>query len=248
MNLIKTKPHLFNHTAWEPILDHNQPKNIMQITSHDNIYTQLKDLQQDIIFLDTETDGLNIHKNNILSICMTTINLAKNPLHSAKQTETEYLIKPKNDYIIDQNATASQIHKITQMNLNQKGHLLEHIGQNIVKLLTNKIVVGFNINKFDIPIIRQNLKRHNIILPPLKTIDLYQAHHKLIQHNLQSALKDLHCYPIPNNLHHTAKADTDACIRLLASLTNKLNLPTTKDLYMFKHNQNSKQSIFNTNI
>jgi len=248
MSLLKTKPHLFNHTAWKPNISPNQSKTIMQITSNDIIYDQLKDLQQDLIFIDTETDGLNIYKNNILSICMTTININKDPLQSLKPMENHYYIKPKQNYVIDQSATASQIHKITQMDLNKNGQDLNDIGPIIINLLSNKIVVGFNINKFDIPILRQNLKRHNMILPPLHTIDLYQAHHKLVKHNLQSALKDLNCYPIPNNLQHTANADTDACIRLLASFTYKLNLPQSKDLYIFKHDPTSKGSIFNTNI
>jgi uncharacterized protein YprB with RNaseH-like and TPR domain len=248
MSLLKTKPHLFSHTAWKPNTLLKQPKTIMQITSHDLIYNQLKDLQQDLIFLDTETDGLSTYKNNILSICMTTINMNTNPLDSSIPIEKLYYIKPGQNYTIDQNATASQINKITQMDLNNKGHHLKDIGTTIIKLLTEKIVVGFNINKFDIPMLRSNLKRHNLTLPPLQTIDLYQAHHNLVRHDLQSALKDLICYPIPSNLQHTANADTDACIRLLASFTKKLKLPTSKDLYIFKQDHTAKRSIFNTKI
>jgi uncharacterized protein YprB with RNaseH-like and TPR domain len=244
MSLLKSKPHLFKHTSWEPTTT-TSPKSIMQITSHENIYTQLKDIQQDIIFLDTETDGLNVHKNNILSICMITINMQPNPLYSDKPTEHLYLIKPHQNYTIDQNSTASQIHKISQMNLNKNGLNLKIIGPTIVNLLTNKIIVGFNINSFDIPILRNNLKKHNITLPPLQTIDLYQAHYKLIKHNLQTALKNLNCYPIPTNLQHTANADADACIRLLAEFTKKLKLPTNKDSYNLSHMPHLKNSIFN---
>jgi len=239
MSLLKTKPHLFNHTAWEPSTLPNQPKIIMQITAHDLIYNQLKDIQQDFIFLDTETDGLSTHKNNILSICTTTINMNTNPLYSYILTETLYCIKLNQNYTIDQNATASQINK---------EHNLKTIGPTIIKLLNEKIVVGFNINKFDIPILRSNLKRHNLILSLLQTIDLYQAHHKFVKHDLQSALGDLIYYPIPSNLQHTANADTDVCIRLLASLTNKLNLHQSKDLCIFKQENTSKRSIFSTKI
>jgi hypothetical protein len=35
MSLLKTKLHLFNHTAWEPSTLPNQPKIIMQITALD---------------------------------------------------------------------------------------------------------------------------------------------------------------------------------------------------------------------
>ena len=125
----------------------------MQITSHDLIYNQLKDLQQDLIFLDTETDGLSTYKNNILSICMTTINMDTKPLYSPIPTEKLYYIKPKQNYIIDPNTTASQINRITQMDLNNKGHDLKIIGPTIIKTLTEIIIVGVNINNFDIPML-----------------------------------------------------------------------------------------------
>jgi oligoribonuclease (3'-5' exoribonuclease) len=67
--------------------------------------TQLKDIQQDLIFINTET-GLNTQKNNLLSICMTTIDFNKSPLHSFTPTEIHYYIKPKQNYVIDQNVTA----------------------------------------------------------------------------------------------------------------------------------------------
>lgn len=247
MSLLKTTPHLFKHTKWEPSTLNSSPKTLLQITSHDMIYNQLKDLQNNIIFIDTETDGLNTYKNNILSICLTTIKMEQNILHSSNPQEHHFYIKPNKDYKINPNCPASQVHKISQTTLNQKGHYLTEIGPTIIKLLANKIAVGFNINNFDIPMIRNNLQRHNINLPPIKTIDLYQAHHKLIKHDLQSALKDLLCYPIPNHLQHSANADTDACIRLLAALTDKLNLPTNLNSYLNTHTQNyNKHSIFNT--
>jgi uncharacterized protein YprB with RNaseH-like and TPR domain len=58
------------------------------------------------------------------------------------------------------------------MDLNNKRQDLKTIGHTIIKL-TNKIVVGLNINSFDIPMIRNNLKRHSLNLPHLQTIDLY---------------------------------------------------------------------------
>jgi uncharacterized protein YprB with RNaseH-like and TPR domain len=245
MKKIKQKPQLFihDHQYHTPLI----PRNILQISSHYLIYNQLKDLQKDLVFIDTETDGILTHKSNILSLCMTTINLKESCIQSPNFTEHSYYIKPSTNYTVDTTGEAFKVNKISQTDLDTKGSPLPSISPQILQLLNNKIVVGFNINSFDIPIIRNNLKRFNIILPPLMTIDLYQAHHKLIRHDLNSALRDLKCYPIAHQSQHSANADTESCIRLLAAFTKKLNLPTTKQHYLSQYSTSDKHQIFQTN-
>lgn len=248
MNKMKQNPHQFSmilKTPKEPIYS---PKTILQISSHHQIYNNLKALQNDIIFIDTETDGISTYSSNILSICLTTITLNENPLASPNPTEYLFYIKPHKNYKVDTNGQAFKINKISQKTLDEKGKPLLPISPIILNLLKNKIVVGFNINSFDIPIIRNNFKRININLPPLMTIDLYQAHHKLVKHDLNTALKDLQCFPIPENNQHTANGDTDACIRLLAAFTKELNLPLTKNTYISTHTSTNKHDIFHTHI
>lgn len=229
MSLIKQKPHLFDHTL--TLRKSKKPWSIMQIASHKTIYEHLKSLQHKLIFLDIETDGINIQQSNILSICLTSINLKSNPLLSDKHKEWMNYIKPHLNYNVNTDDEAFKVNKITQKTLDQSGISLLTISDKLIQLLTTNICVGFNINKFDIPIIRNNLKKHNKLLPKIQTIDLYQAHHQLKPHNLSTALKDLNCYPIPSQLLHSATGDTDACIRLLAALTLELKLPTTPDGY-----------------
>ena len=248
MNKMKQNPHLFSmilKTPQEPI---HSPKNILQISSHYKIHHHLKHLQNDIIFIDTETDGLSTHKSNLLSICLTAINLNENPLTSPNPTEHFFYIKPHSSYKIDTNGEAFKVNQISQNTLNQEGKYLASITPTILNLLHNKIVVGFNINSFDIPIIRNNLKRINVTLPPLMTIDLYQAHHKLVKHDLSTALKDLRCFPIPQNDKHTANGDTDACIRLLAAFTEELDLPLSKNTYISTQTSINKHAIFHTHV
>lgn len=242
MKKIKKQPHLFIHDR--KTLPIPNPRTILQISSHQFIFDQLKHLQNDIVFIDTETDGTSIHSSNILSICMTTINLNHNPIYSSNNTEHFYYIKPHNKYIVNTQSDAYKINKITQFDLDTYGIPLSSIYNLIHSLLTTNIVVGFNINSFDIPLIRKNLKTLNCHLPPIMTIDLYQAHHQLVKHDLESALKDTICYPIEHNLQHSAKADTDACIRLLAALTKKLNLPSTKHAYISQFIPNKRFQPF----
>jgi len=248
MNKIKQKPHLFPMIFKTPQQPIYSPKNILQISNHHQIYHQLKFLQNDIIFIDTETDGLSIHKSNLLSICLTTIKLNENPINSPNSTEHLFYIKPHNSYHINTNGEAFKINKISQTTIDKEGKTLTSLTPTILNLLNNKIIIGYNINSFDIPIIRNNLKRINITLPPLMTIDLYQAHHKLFKHDLNSALKNLRCFPIPKEHQHTANGDADACIRLLAAMTKELNLPLTKNTYISTQTPTNKHNIFHTHI
>jgi hypothetical protein len=80
------------------------------------------------------------------------------------------------------------------------------------------------------------------------TIDLYQAHHQFTKHDMNSALKDTICYPIEHHLQHSAKADTEACIRLLAALTSKLKLPLSKQSYLSQFTPNKRYQTFQTQI
>src|ERR1700737_1824494 len=248
MRKIKIHPHLFNHDKKSLITPSPNPRTILQLSNHELIFNQLKHLQQDLVFIDTETDGTSIHNSNILSICMTTINLTKNPIQSPKYTEHFYYIKPHDKYKINTKSDAFKINKIKQTDIDKYGIPLKSIYHIIFPLLTTKIVVGFNINSFDIPLIRKNLKNLNLHLPPIMTIDLYQPHHQLIKHDLNSALMDPICYPIEIHQQHSAAADTEACIRLLAAMTQKLNLPQFKHIYLSNFIPCKKYQIFQTQI
>jgi uncharacterized protein YprB with RNaseH-like and TPR domain len=248
MNKIKLNPQPFMTALRSPKQVNNPSKSILQISNHHQIYQQLRNIQNDVVFIDTETDGISTHNSNLLSICLTTIDLKENPIASPNHTEHLFYIKPSNEYTINTNSDAFKINQISQSTLDTKGSELSQVAPIILKLLTTRIAVGFNINSFDIPIIRNNLKRINTTLPPLMTIDLYQAHYKLFKHDLNSALKHLKCYPIPKNDQHSANADTDACIRLLAAFTKELNLPSTKETYLTQCLTRNKHQIFQINI
>jgi uncharacterized protein YprB with RNaseH-like and TPR domain len=203
-----------------------QPRNLLQIASHNLIYKQLKNLQRQILFIDIETDGLP-PKCEMLSICLTSINLSPKAEDSPNFNEEFYFIKPSPEYKINYHSQAYKINKISQNNLDNEGTTLSNIGDYLIQKLTENTIIGYNINSFDIPIIRKSLAKINKLLPPINTIDLYKAHHKMIKHDLSSALQSVQCYPIPEHLSHTATADTEACIRLMAALTEKMNLPKT---------------------
>jgi uncharacterized protein YprB with RNaseH-like and TPR domain len=248
MEKIKQKPHLFPTLSKSPKQIIQTPRNILQISSQNLIHHQLKNLYNDIIFVDTETDGLSTYKSNLFSICLTSIKATDHHTFPLTSKEHLFYIKPNNSYSVNTDNQAYKINQISQTTLNSKGISLSSIASLILDLLTSRIVVGFDINSFDIPIIRNNVKRINITLPPLMTIDLYQAHHKIAKHDLSSALKDLRCYLIAQDSLHSANGDADACIRLLTAFTKDLQLPLTKNSYLSHNNINNTHQIFQTNI
>ena len=231
VNIQKSHNYLLPSPSPSPqmIRFNEKPRSLLQLSSHYEIYEQLKDIQKDIIFLDTETDGLPPNCN-MLSICMTSIQLNKNPLESENYNEQFYYIKPNENYRIDYRSRAFQINKISQKNIDN-GIFLSNLGEHIINTLQNKIVIGYNINSFDIPVLRNNLRKVKLKLPPIETIDLYNIQIKKHRRDLSSTLKDLICHPIEENVKHTATADTEACIRLFAAQIKKYNLPRTKELY-----------------
>jgi uncharacterized protein YprB with RNaseH-like and TPR domain len=217
-----------------PIRTYEKPRSLLHLNSHYEIYNQLKNIQQDIIFIDTETDGLPPNCN-ILSICMTSINLKENPQESENYQEEYFFIKPNENYKINYKSKAYQINKITQENIDN-GFYLSYLAEYIIEKLSNKIVIGYNIKTFDIPILRKNLAKHNYVLPKLEIIDLYNIQIRKTKNDLSSTLRNLNCYPIDENLRHNATADTDACIRLFAAQTKKYNLPKSKEEYIRNKN------------
>jgi uncharacterized protein YprB with RNaseH-like and TPR domain len=246
MNLLKDKPSFFHCNSSTNITKNisKHPRNILQISMHDFISKQLYDLQNDLIFFDIETDGLSLH-SNILSICLSNLCLKPNTIFPKSHEEHLIFLKPNTNYQIDYKSKAYEINKITQEDIDNSPYTLDMIADYIINIFTKKIIVGFNINKFDIPILRNSLKIHNKILPPIKTIDLYQAHYKIQKHDLSTALKDLLCYPIDSKAIHQANADANACIRLLAACTEKLDLPTNLNEYLNLYQLSTKNQIFN---
>ena len=52
--------------------------------------------------------------------------------------------------------------------------LLSELWPDIFEMMSNSHLVGYNINNFDIPMLKYNIGRHNMFMPNLKgSIDLY---------------------------------------------------------------------------
>ena len=179
-----------------------------------------------LIFLDIETDSLNINTANILQISLLEIQCSNNSLNPfiIKPLCNSY-IKPYNNYIIDKNNKSTKIHNITQKQIDKAPHFHE-LAMDIVDQTVLATLVGFNIQYFDIPILLKNLKNSKQNPGWTHTIDLAQAYWKYFPSTLENALKAL---KIQHEPLHNAQNDAIACIDLLAALIIHNKLPTNPE-------------------
>ena len=205
-----------------------------------------------LAFLDLETDGLNIETANILQIAIIipVINSQYESLHYFK-TWSSY-VKPHEGYKQIDNS-AYHINHIGDKELETAPSLYE-ICQEVENLLKNKIIIGYNCNSFDIPILKRHLERNDCQLPHKFSIDLFPACWKNKKQTLADAIKAYNLKPNPNP--HDALADASCCIDLLLKLIEEKELPNNEeellDLYSSSKNTWHKRKInvieFNQNF
>lgn len=189
-----------------------------------------------LAFLDLETDGLNLHNANILQIAIIKPFVDpenESPPHA--KTFCKYIL-PFKGYR-QKNNNAYHVNHIGDQEL-QHAPLMERAAPIIANLLKDTIIVGYNLNKFDIPILKNNLGVHNIKLLHKFTIDLYPACWKDKKQRLADAIKAYNLNDNPNP--HDAEADASCCADLLSELIERNELPNSEkelvDLFNSENN------------
>ena len=220
MGLMQVKSHLFTHKTPTTHI----PRSLPCIFSQKLIIKNLLPFMDNLIYLDIETDGL-AKSSNILSITILKA-FVKAPFSSEVIIEPliQAYTKPSPDYTIDPHNPAIQVNKISQSQLDNSTTSLQDLAPKITELLEAHTTVGYNLNKFDIPILLTHLQALGFTPRCTKTLDLYQSSFQIFKNNLPSALKRLHCYKIPEDQIHTSNADAEACIRLLAAFQSHHNI------------------------
>jgi DNA polymerase III epsilon subunit-like protein len=189
-----------------------------------------------LAFLDLETDGVNLDTCNILQIAIIkpTVDPNYESLHHLK-TFNKYIL-PFKGYC-QQNNKAFHINKIGDQQF-KYAPLMQTAAPIIAKLLENTIIVGYNSNQFDIPILKRHLNAYDNQLLHKFSIDLYPACWKDKKQKLPDAIKAYNLNDNPNP--HDAEADATCCMDLLCELIERNELPNTEcdliDLYDSKSN------------
>ena len=178
-----------------------------------------------LAFLDIETDGTNINTANILQVAIV------KPVVDLEHDTLSYLtswsryILPWEGYSQKDNK-AYHINHIGDKELESALEIEEAI-YDIAYHLENTVIVGYNVNQFDIPIIKRHLEKYQEPLLYKYSIDLYPAIWKNKKQKLEDAIK---AYNLPINSNpHDAKADASCCMDLLYEVIERNELPGTEE-------------------
>jgi DNA polymerase III alpha subunit (gram-positive type) len=183
-----------------------------------------------LAFIDLETDGLSPDKNNILQVAIIT----NNEDHTLNKW-VRYVL-PKH-YTSEKDNQAYHINKIGWDKLKNAKSIM-HYWPTIKTLLKDRIVIGYNIHKFDLPFINYHARLDGYELEYSYSIDLYPATWKKRQG--QKLIDALNLYKIPLTNAHDALGDIEPCIELMANLATDgiipQNIPDLEELIISPDN------------
>lgn len=167
-------------------------------------------LKKPIVFFDLETTGINVASDRIVEICVLKIN----PDHT-EETFTAR-VNPK----IPMSKEAVEITGITDNDLKDCPTFAE-IAPKLNKFIENCDLAGFNSNKFDIPMLAEELLRagYDFDMKKRRAIDVQVIYHKLEQRNLAAAYK-FYCGKDLTDAH-SALGDTRATYEVLKAQLEK---------------------------
>jgi len=169
-------------------------------------------ISKPICFFDLETTGVNVSLDRIVEISILKIFPNRN-----KESKT-WLVNPGVPIPLE----ASNIHGITN-DIVKNEPLFKMIASDIKSMINNCDLAGFNSNKFDIPLLAEELLRSEIdfSLDNVATIDVQNIFHKMEQRTLSAAYQ-FYCGKSLDNAH-SSKADTLATYEVLESQIEKYN-------------------------
>jgi DNA polymerase-3 subunit epsilon len=176
-------------------------------------------LEKPIVFFDLETTGINIGTDKIVEI-----SILKVFPNGNKESKT-WLVNPEMEIPKD----SSDIHGITNEKVVAEPTFKE-LAPQVSELITGCDLAGFNSNRFDIPLLAEELMRAGIDfnMNDRKAIDVQVIFHKKEQRTL-SAGYQFYCGKELEGAHG-AEADTNATYEiLLAQLEKYEDIGTTVD-------------------
>ncbi len=161
-------------------------------------------LTRPLIFFDLETTGISITNDRIVEISVVKIS------PGGKRQITTRRVNPQMPIPAD----ASAIHGIYDKDVENEP-AFELIATNLLKYFVDCDLAGYNILKFDIPLLTAEFKRCNLVFSAENrhVIDAFNIFCKKFPRNLASAY-DFFCGKTIENAH-SAEADTLATLEIL---------------------------------
>ncbi|MGA9212681.1 exonuclease domain-containing protein, partial [Kaistella sp.] len=153
---------------------------------------------------DLETTGINVAKDRIVEICI----LKVNP--DASRESKTWLVNP--EMPIPKESTA--VHGITDEKV-ANAPTFKEIAPKIMEMISGSDLGGFNSNRFDVPLLAEELLRAGLDfdLSKFKLVDAQTIFHKMEPRNLTAAYQ-FYCKKDLENAH-SAEADVLATFEVL---------------------------------
>lgn len=161
-------------------------------------------LRNPLAFFDLETTGINIAQDRIVEIAVLKV------MPNGDQTKYVEKINPTIPIPIE----SSLIHGIYDEDIKDKP-TFKQIAKNLAKMLEGADLAGFNIIRFDVPLLVEEFLRAGVEfdISKRKFIDSQRIYHMMEPRNLSAAYK-FYCKKKLEDAH-TAEADTIASFEVL---------------------------------
>ena len=176
-------------------------------------------LERPIVFFDLEAIGINVMRDRIVEICVVKV------MPSGEKEVKKRLINPE----IPIPPQATEIHGISDEDVKNEP-TFKQVSRSFFDFLGSCDLSGFNLLKFDIPLLAQEFKRANLIFDTRerKVVDVQRIYHKNEPRTLVAAVK-FYCNEELEGAHGS-EADTLATIKVLeAQLSRYHDVPKTVD-------------------
>ncbi|MBN2638057.1 MAG: 3'-5' exonuclease [Bacteroidales bacterium] len=167
-------------------------------------------LKRPLAFFDIESTGLNITRDRIVELCIVKV-------HPGNKTETKtWLLNPG----IPISKEAIEVHGITNEMVSDKPGFTQ-VAKEIDRFLVNCDLAGYNSNRFDIPMIVEELMRSGIDfeVENRRFIDVQNIFMKMEPRTLKAAYRFYLQKELENA--HSAEADVMATFEVLKAQLDK---------------------------
>ncbi len=170
-------------------------------------------LKRPIVFFDLETTGLDVAKDHIVELSYVKVKPAGDEERGTIRFRPVDVLG--NTLHIPDKTT--EFHGITDEDVAQCPTFKECAQHIWNEVFQGADLAGFNSNRFDIPLLVEELLRSgvNVDLTDVKFLDVQNIYHKMEKRNLAAAYK-FYCGKDLTDAHH-AQADTEATYEVLRS-------------------------------
>lgn len=167
-------------------------------------------LHKPLCIFDLETTGTNISKDRIVEICILKV------FPDASRESRTWYVNP--EMPIPPEATA--VHGISDEDVKDSPTFRE-IAPKVIEMIKDADLGGFNSNRFDIPLLAEELLRtdYDFDIAKHRPVDAQAIFHKMEPRNLSAAYQFYCGKPLENA--HSAEADTLATFEVLDAQVGK---------------------------